>query len=134
MIIGKLTNNFHVESLIQDFMEVPIPTNLYTIMQPFYLDFGQWGVFIFALIYGTGSGWCYALYKNGNSWGCAMYTFLLYNLITQYASENIILTPVISIQLFVLLYLITQTKFQISLFSHKHVNTSVNSNSCDSCL
>ena len=120
MIIGKLTNNFHVESLIQDFMEVPIPTNLYTIMQPFYLDFGQWGVFLFALIYGITAGWCYALYKNGNSWGCVMYTFLLYNLITQYASENILLSPIISIQLFVLLYLLTQTNFRFSFISSKH--------------
>lgn len=134
LIIGKLTDNFRVESLVQDFMEVPIPTNLYTIMQPFYLDFGQWGVFLFALLYGIAAGWLYALYKNGNSWGCVMYTFMLYNLITQYASENIILTPVISIQLFFLLYLLTQTYFKFSFLPNKHEKTSRTCNSCHSGL
>ncbi|MBQ5838878.1 MAG: oligosaccharide repeat unit polymerase, partial [Bacteroidaceae bacterium] len=123
LILGKLSGNFHVESLVQEFMEVPIPTNLYTIMQPFYLDFGQWGVFIFALLYGVASGWCYAIYKSGNSWGCAAYTFMLYNLVTQYGSEHILLSPIITIQLLVILYLLTQNKIKITFLPSKHVQT-----------
>ena len=123
LILGKLSGNFHVESLVQEFMEVPIPTNLYTIMQPFYLDFGQWGVFIFALLYGVGSGWCYAIYKSGNSWGCAAYTFMLYNLVTQYGSEHLLLSPIITIQLLVILYLLTQNNIKITLLPSKHVQT-----------
>lgn len=120
LVMGKLNGNFHVESIIQEFMEVPIPTNLYTIMQPFYLDFGQWGVFVFALLYGIASGWCYTLYKNGNSWGCVVYTYLIVNLISQYGSERILLSPIPNIQLLIILFLLTQTKFKISLFSNKH--------------
>lgn len=123
LILGKLSGNFHVESLVQEFMEVPIPTNLYTIMQPFYLDFGQWGVFIFALLYGVASGWCYAIYKSGNSWGCAAYTFMLYNLVTQYGSEHILLSPIITIQLLVILYLLTQNKIKITFLPSKHAQT-----------
>lgn len=123
LILGKLSGNFHVESLVQEFMEVPIPTNLYTIMQPFYLDFGQWGVFIFALLYGVASGWCYAIYKSGNSWGCAAYTFMLYNLVTQYGSEHLLLSPIITIQLLVILYLLTQNNIKITLLPSKHVQT-----------
>ena len=123
LILGKLSGNFHVESLVQEFMEVPIPTNLYTIMQPFYLDFGQWGVFIFALLYGVGSGWCYSLYKSGNSWGCVAYTFHFYNLVTQYGSEHILLSPIISIQFLVILYLLTQNRIKITFLPKKHVQT-----------
>lgn len=120
LVLGKINGNFRVESIIQDFMEVPIPTNLYTIMQPFYLDFGQWGVFVFALLYGIASGWCYAQYKNGNSWGCVVYTYILVNLISQYGSERILLSPITNIQLVIILFLLTQTKFKISLLSDKH--------------
>ncbi|MEE1316599.1 MAG: O-antigen polymerase, partial [Prevotella sp.] len=121
LILGKLSGNFQVESLVQEFMEVPIPTNLYTIMQPFYLDFGQWGVFIFALLYGVTSGWCYAIYKAGNSWGCATYTFMLYNLVTQYGSEHLLLSPIITIQLLVILYLLTQNNIKITFLPSRHV-------------
>lgn len=37
---------------VLDYVYVPIPTNVYTIMQPFYQDFGYYGVFYAAIFYG----------------------------------------------------------------------------------
>ena len=51
-----------VKEKLQEFAWVPIPTNVYTIFQPFYQDFGYMGVAFFAGIYGVVSGWLYRLF------------------------------------------------------------------------
>ena len=40
------------QETILDYVNVPFPTNVYTVMQPFYSDFGLLGVFLGAIFYG----------------------------------------------------------------------------------
>jgi oligosaccharide repeat unit polymerase len=81
--------NFVVHERTQDFVFVPISTNVYTIFQSFYEDFKYQGVAFFALVYGLFSGWMYRLYQNGNAVGKVIYTFLIYVLVLQFFQEYI---------------------------------------------
>ena len=58
--IGKFFNGVTVEhDAFSEFVFVPVPTNVYTIMKPFYQDGGGLCVAFFALLYGIGSGLVY---------------------------------------------------------------------------
>ena len=104
-----------VKGKLQEFVFVPISTNVYTIFQPFYIDFGYKGIAFFAMIYGVITGWLYRLYRNGNSTGRCLYTFFVQILILQFYQENIFLSLVFVIQLAFFVLLFTQQKFKFSL-------------------
>lgn len=99
---------FVINEKTQDFVMVPISTNVYTIFQPFFEDFKYRGIAFFALIYGTLSGWLYRLYQNGNAVGKVFYTFLIYDLILQFYQENLILNFVQSYQFVIFVLLVYQ--------------------------
>ena len=101
-----------VKEKLQEFAWVPIPTNVYTIFQPFYQDFGYKGVAFFAGIYGVVSGWLYRLFRNGNSIGSCLYTYAVYALVLQFYQENIFLSMVFVIQFTFFVVLMTQQKFR----------------------
>ena len=107
--------NYEVVDLVQEFSYVPIKTNLYTVMQPFYVDFGISGVAFFAILYGVGFGLCYRLYRNGNSSAKCIYTYLVYILLLQFGQEAIFLRPVEFLRLLLLVYLMVQRKFKLVL-------------------
>ena len=113
--IYKLLNswglgNFAVGDRVQDFVYVPIPTNIYTVFQPFFEDFKYWGIAFFALVYGVFSGWLYRLYQNGDALGKIVYTYLVYVLILQFYQENLILNMV-QFGHFVFLSFLVQQRF-----------------------
>lgn len=97
----------------QDFVTVPIPTNVYTIFQPFYIDFGYKGIAFFSALYGIICGFLYRLYKNNNTIGCCLYTFIVYVLILQFYQENLFFNLVTFIEFVVFVYLITQQHIKI---------------------
>lgn len=107
--------NFFVLNELPELSYVPIPTNLYTVMMPFFLDFGTIGVAFFSFVYGVGMGWCYRLYKNGNSTGKCMYIYIVYVLLFQFGHEQIFLNPYTFLRTWLLVYLMTQTRFKLSL-------------------
>ena len=100
--------HYIVVDIVQEFTQVPVPTNLYTIMQPFYVDFGIIGVAFFALIYGVFTGWCYAGYRRGNSAQKCLYTYLVMVLVLQFGQEQIFLLPIVFLKICFLIYLLTQ--------------------------
>lgn len=83
--------NFVVNEKLQDFVFVPISTNVYTIFQPFFEDFKYRGIAFFAMVYGILSGCMYRLYQNGNAVGKTIYTYLIYLLTLQFYQENLFL-------------------------------------------
>ncbi|MBR3080925.1 MAG: oligosaccharide repeat unit polymerase [Prevotella sp.] len=97
----------------QEFVWVPIPTNVYTIFQPFFIDFGYKGIAFFATLYGTISGGLYRLFRNGNSTGTCLYAYMVYVLILQFYQENIFLSIVFVIQLSLFVTLFTQQQLKI---------------------
>lgn len=107
--------DYVVVDIVQEFVRVPVPTNLYTIMQPFYVDFGSIGVAYFALIYGVFTGWCYAGYKSGNSAKKCLYTYLVMVLVLQFGQEQIFLLPIVFLKICFLIYLQTQSTVNFTL-------------------
>lgn len=103
-----------VKEKLQEFVFVPIPTNVYTMFQPFFIDFGYKGIAFFAAIYGTMSGYFYRLFRNANSFGKCIYTYIVNVLILQFYQENIFLSLVFVLQFTFFVYILTQERITIS--------------------
>jgi oligosaccharide repeat unit polymerase len=109
--------NYEIRPGIQDFVFVPIPTNVYTIFQPFFEDFRYEGIAFFALVYGVFTGMAYRLCRNGNAAGKCIYTFFVLHLILQFFMEDIITSFVAFIEFSLLVLICTQSKFSITFHS-----------------
>ncbi|WP_305369645.1 O-antigen polymerase [Photobacterium leiognathi] len=85
-----------------EYVNIPIETNVFTTLLPFYYDFGQYGAF-FSIIYGLLFGILYR-YVNKNIIFTAMYILMSMALLTQFFAETIF--SVLSMYLQCLIYLI----------------------------
>lgn len=106
---------FVVHDKVQDFMWVPMPTNVYTIMQPFFVDFGRFGVAFFAALYGVLFGVLYRAHLNGESIGRALYSYAVFILILQFYQDNLMLSLSYIIQLTILVVLLSQRRVRLTL-------------------
>ena len=104
-----------VKDKLQEFVFVPISTNVYTIFQPFFIDFGYRGVAFFAIVYGCVCGFLYRLFRNGNGVGTCLYTYVVYVLLLQFYQENVFLSMVFVLQFTLFIVLLTQQKFRFQL-------------------
>ncbi len=75
---------------ILDYVYVPSPTNVYSVMQPFYSDIGIYGIILGAIIYGSFLSLVYASAKGGNFVMLGIYSIFSISLITQFFGETII--------------------------------------------
>ena len=103
-----------VKEKLQEFVFVPVSTNVYTIFQPFFIDFSYKGIAFFAIIYGCICGYLYRLFKNNNSTGTCLYTYAVYLLILQFYQENLFLSMVFVLQFTFFVTLFTQQKIKFS--------------------
>jgi len=106
--------NFEVHEKLQEFVSVPVLTNVYTIMQPFYRDFGYLGVAFFAWVYGILSGFLYRFSCNGNVYCICLYTYMVELLVLQFYQENLFLSMVFVLQMVFFVFLMTQDIFKLS--------------------
>lgn len=106
--------HLEVHDKTQEFVDVPITTNVYTIMQPFFRDFGYMGVAFFAWIYGLASGTLYRFSCNGSRLCICLYTYMVEILVLQFFQENIFLSMVFVLQLCFFVFLLTQKNFKFS--------------------
>lgn len=102
-----------VKDKLQEFVFVPVNTNVYTIFQPFFIDFGYRGVAFFAVIYGTVCGFLYRLLRNGSGMGTCFYTYAVYVLLLQFYQENVFLSMVSILQLIFFVTLLTQRNIRL---------------------
>ncbi len=119
LFLNRFGGNYEVNSKLQEFVWVPLPTNVYTIFQPFYQDFGYAGVCFFAMIYGIASGWIYRMFRNGSGFGRCIYSYFVYVLILQFYQENIFLSLVFFVQLLFFVWLMHQKTIRFNLFNSK---------------
>ena len=63
LFLNRFGGDYEVKAALQEFVWVPLPTNVYTVFQPFFEDFKYKGVAIFAMFYGLFSGWCYRIWQ-----------------------------------------------------------------------
>lgn len=104
-----------VKDKLQEFVFVPVSTNVYTIFQPFYIDFGYRGVAFFAAVYGCICGFLYRLFRNGNGVGTCLYTYAVDVLLLQFYQENVFLSMVFVVQFTLFIVLLTQQKIRFQL-------------------
>ena len=107
----------HIESIgrLQDFVFVPIPTNVYTIMQPFYNDFGRVGVAFFGFLYGSIFGYVYRRFYEGDDMYKCFYTYLVEVIIIQFYNENLLQVFHLVLEASLVIILLTRlNKFSLS--------------------
>lgn len=97
--------NFQISQKVKEFVSVPLPTNVYTIMQPFYEDFGIAGIIVFSIIMGAICGYYYKRHKNGNSVSTGIYSFLAYLLILQFFQEEFFVSLSVFLQIVIVISL-----------------------------
>ncbi|MBP5509195.1 MAG: oligosaccharide repeat unit polymerase [Prevotella sp.] len=113
LFLNRFGGDFEVNTKLQEFVWVPLPTNVYTVFQPFFMDFGYRGVAFFALVYGVMSGWIYRYARNGNGFAKCVYAFAVYVLILQFYQENVMMSLVNVIQFVFFTWLVTQQQFAL---------------------
>lgn len=102
-----------VNEKLQEFVFVPIVTNVYTIFQPFFKDFGYNGIAFFALFYGVMTGFVYSKARSGSYFAKAVYSyFMVYALVLQFYQENIFLSMTMFTQYVLISLVICQNKIR----------------------
>lgn len=115
-VLDKLgIGQFVVHQKLQDFVWVPMPTNVYTVMQPFFIDFGFPGVAFFGAIYGVIFGVLYRLYQNEKKMACVLYTYSIYILVLQFYQDNFMLSLSYIIQLSILTVILIPHRLRFTL-------------------
>ncbi len=114
LFLQRFGYDVEVNTKLQEFVNVPISTNVYTVFQPFYQDFGYPGIPLFALVYGLLSGWAYRQFRNGNGIGKCLYTYIAQVLVLQFYQENIMMSLVAFIQFIFFVTIMLQQKITFS--------------------
>ncbi len=122
LFLNRFGGDYELNSKLQEFVWVPLPTNVFTVFQPFFEDFKYRGVAFFAVFYGFFSGWCYRLMRNGSGVGKCLYVYVVYVLVLQFFQENVMMSLVPVMQFIFFVVLIMQQKIRVSLLS-KHFRT-----------
>ncbi len=78
------------QETILDYVNVPFPTNVYTVMQPFYSDFGLLGVFLGAIFYGVFWGVLFKFVERKGYHYLMIYSLLVISLVTSFFGETLI--------------------------------------------
>lgn len=103
-------------STILDYVDVPVKTNVYTVMQPFYQDSGIPGVAIGAIIYGLFFSSIYLLASNGSVISLLIYSLMGVSLFTSFITETLITNLAGNVKISIcvaLLWMFTVKKFRI---------------------
>ena len=116
MFLNRFGGDYEVNAKIQEFVWVPLPTNVYTVFQPFFEDFKYKGVALFAMFYGVLSGLAYRMARNGNSVGKCLYVYVVYVLALQFFQENVMMSIVNVIQFTFFTTLVCQQRIGLGLF------------------
>lgn len=86
--IGRLGFNIPVAPVISEWISTPLPTNTYSYLKPYYMDFGMIGVFVIPLLLGFGYNLLYFRAKRFHITSCYLLGFLMYALLMQPIEEQ----------------------------------------------
>lgn len=102
-VVKVFDKSIIVEQTILPYVSVPQQTNVYTILFPFFKDFGYVGIVIFSCIYGCIFGSVYKLAKQNISLFIIIFSILFPILILQFMSEFFFLNFSTYLQYFIIL-------------------------------
>ena len=86
--IGRLGFNIPVAPVISEWISTPLPTNTYSYLKPYYMDFGMVGVFVIPLLLGFVYNLLYFRAKRFHITSCYLLGFLMYALLMQPIEEQ----------------------------------------------
>ena len=101
-VLHSLGNDIEPIHTLNEFVEVPQPTNVFTILHPFNKDFGYVGLFVFGLLYGFLYGFLYKKNQGGHIFYTFLYVIFLNYLILEFFAEYILLNLSLTIQYIIL--------------------------------
>ena len=84
--------HYELKKAILDYVSVPQPTNIYSVLYPFYMDFGYWGIGIFGFIYGLIYFILYKGYKARNDLMLFLFAVIVPYVFIQFSGEFIFTT------------------------------------------
>lgn len=91
-VLHSLGAEVTVVPLVKDFVNVPLPSNVYTAIYPYITDFGPLGIMVFFLLFGSVHGFIYQKARSTSdirfiiAGGLAMYPLLMQFFQDQYMS------------------------------------------------
>lgn len=115
VIIKAITRDeyYNIFPTILDWCKVPIETNIYTILYPFYSDFGFLGVFIFGLFYGVLFQIVFKLAVQGNKPMILFGGYLASSLVLQFMGDFVVTNLSNTIQCAVWFYLVYSIRVKL---------------------
>ncbi|SHM62008.1 O-antigen polymerase [Flavobacterium saccharophilum] len=116
---AKTENTYNNDITYDGYLFVPNPTNVYTIIGPFWLDFRYIGVLIFGFIYGVLFGFLYMKAIQMNIYGIITYCLFVSSLVLPFFGEFIFAYLSYFIQVWFLSYFVDKPFFNniYSLFN-----------------
>ena len=87
-VINSFGGKFELQQNILPYTNVPELTNVYTVLYPFFIDFGYYGLAVFGSLYGLLYGWVYKYAKNSNTFAIIFYALLFPGLMLQFMGES----------------------------------------------
>jgi oligosaccharide repeat unit polymerase len=105
----KIEDSYHNDVTYDGYVFVPNPTNVYTIIGPFWLDFRYYGVIIFGLLYGVLFGFLYRKALFFKIYGIITYSLFVSSLVLPFFGEFILAYLSYFIQVFVLSYFVDKS-------------------------
>jgi len=98
-ILNTFGCNFEIISR-GEWVNVPVPTNVFTVLCGFYVDFGMTGVLVFASLLGGFWGVIYRFASRGFSIFIVFYALMLHSLILQFFADYFFKTFSMTLQFF----------------------------------
>jgi len=86
--INKLGFNIPISNILSEYTLTPLPTNVYSYLKPYFMDFGYTGVFILPLFLGFIQQYFYFKARRGSFSYLFLSSILLYPLLMQVFEEN----------------------------------------------
>lgn len=109
-------------------VNVPVPTNVYTVMFPYYVDFGYYGLVIFSLILGFGWGMLYNGVKRKIPFFTILYCTFFHTLILQFFADYMVnyMSTIIQINIFCAILLL-----HYKTISRRKLFSNIDTHSCN---
>lgn len=120
--INKLGFSFPLSSVLSEFSFTPLPTNVYSYVKPYYLDFGYAGVFLLPLFLGILHQYFYFKARRGSFLSLFLSSILMFPLLMQVFEENYF-RQLSNIVYSILLAAIVS---KLSIRIHKNINNQLN--------
>lgn len=105
--VNSLGANFKIASS-GDWVNVPLPTNVFTTMRGYYLDWGMAGILVMSVVMGLVWGELYRLQKSGNRFYVLFYALMISGFFFQSFGDYFWMTLSITIQYFVFSLILTK--------------------------